>query len=81
MSDTRNHFDAGSIAFASFADADRATALFTKIANELQSERLKNDQAASRIEELEGALRDFVQHAVDSGWDGPMIERARELLK
>ena len=34
-----------------------------------------------RIEELEGALRDFVQHAVDSGWDGPMIERARELLK
>ena len=37
--------------------------------------------AASRIEELEGALRDFVQHAVDSGWDGPMIERARELLK
>ena len=39
------------------------------------------DQSVARIEELEGALLNFIQHAVDSGWDGPMIERARELLK
>ena len=60
----QDHFDAGSIAFASNADCDRATVLFSQLANALQSEQLKNREAAdaldakdARIKELEGALQ------------------------
>ena len=61
----QDHFDAGSIAFASNADCDRATVLFSQLANALQYEQLKNREAADaldaqaeRIKALEGALRD-----------------------
>ena len=57
----QDHFDAGSIAFASNADCDRATVLFSQLANALQSEQLKNREAADaldaqaeRIKALEG---------------------------
>ncbi len=46
----QDHFDAGSIAFASNADCDRATVLFSQLANALQSEQLKNREAADAID-------------------------------
>lgn len=85
----QDHFDAGSIAFASNADCDRATVLFSQLANALQSEQLKNRDAAdaldaqeARIKALEGALRKVVEE-----WDNDycvdyadVIEDTRALL-
>jgi hypothetical protein len=83
----QDHFDAGSIAFASNADCDRATALFSQLANALQSEQLKNREAAdaldaqaARIKELEGALRGFLAEFGDKSTNGN-VKRAREALK
>ena len=71
----QDHFDAGSIAFASNADCDRATVLFSQLANALQSEQLKNREAADaldaqaeRIKALEGALRGIMPYWTHA-WD------------
>lgn len=57
----QDHFDAGSIAFASNADCDRATALFSQLANALQSEQLKNREAADALDAKDRALREIAE--------------------
>jgi len=71
----QDHFDAGSIAFASNADCDRATVLFSQLANALQSEQLKNREAADaldaqaeRIKALEGDAERY-RWLRDEYWD------------
>lgn len=69
----QDHFDAGSIAFASNADCDRATVLFSQLANALQSEQLKNREAADAIDAQAERIK-ALEEALDMATQGKYSE-------